>query len=52
MVEFLAGLLVGGILVTVILGLHFVKLTEVLRRQIDCLQTELNHLRLTATRDK
>lgn len=43
MVAFCAGFLVGATLVTVVLGVHFVKLTEELREQIAKLQVDLRH---------
>ena len=45
MVEFVVGMLVGGTVVAVILGLHFVKLIHDLREKIISLQVELRHLR-------
>lgn len=43
MVGFYAGFLVGATLATVVLGVHFVKLTGELREQIAKLQVDLRH---------
>lgn len=43
MVGFIAGVLVGATLITVVLGMHFVKLTGELREQIAKLQVDLRY---------
>jgi len=43
LVVYIAGFLTGATVVTVVLGLHFVKLTGELREQIAKLQVDLRH---------
>ena len=43
MVAFVAGLVVGALVVTIVLGAHLVRLTDELRGQIDKLKIEPLH---------